>query len=121
MAVTTGHMGATGVLLGGRVSLDPVYVWVCPNRCGQEYRTKQFLPNRFHTCPKLRGLMTVPMVLEGTRAKVEANEREDYIGKEHVQLDPERGRPVMNVKTTRDDGEDIVVFAPSAVAKGDAT
>jgi hypothetical protein len=58
------------------------------------------------------------MLPAGTRAKVEIVEREDYVGKEKVQLDPELGRPVMAVKTTRDDGQDVIVFAPTATGTG---
>jgi len=56
------------------------------------------------------------MVPAGTKAKVEANEREDYIGDEQVQL--HQGRPVMNLVVTRDDGQDCVIFAPTAVGDG---
>jgi hypothetical protein len=55
------------------------------------------------------------MVPAGTRCKVEAFEREDYIGKEKVQFDGE-GRPIMKVVTTRDDGMDAAVYAPTATA-----
>jgi len=54
-----------------------------------------------------------PLVPEGTACKVEAVERGDYVGKELVQTDG-RGRPVMAVVTTRDDGQDCTVFAPTA-------
>jgi ribulose bisphosphate carboxylase small subunit len=57
------------------------------------------------------------MVLAGVKAKLTLNEREDYIGGELVQLDPERRRPVMSVVTTRDDGQDTLVFAPTASAR----
>ncbi len=90
--------------------------WECPN-CAQEDVTHEARPHtRFHTCKGLRGL-TAPMIPAGTRAKVEAIEREDYVGTEDVQLDPERGRPVMSVVTTRDDGQDVTVFAPTAHAR----
>jgi len=56
------------------------------------------------------------MVPAGTRCKVEAREREDYIGNEQVQTDI-NGRPVMSVVTTRDDGQDVAVFAPTATAR----
>jgi hypothetical protein len=55
------------------------------------------------------------MVPAGTRCKVEALERDDYIAGDHVTYDGE-GRPVMAVETTRDDGTDRAVFAPCAVA-----
>ena len=97
--------------------LSVVQVWVCPN-CRAEHRSDRILPNRFHTCPRLR-YMTAPMVLAGTDAKVTLREREDYVGKEQVQLDPERGRPVMSIVTERGDGSnDVMVFAPAATARG---
>jgi hypothetical protein len=57
------------------------------------------------------------MLPAGTRAKVELREREDYVGNELVQLDPERQRPVMSIVTTRDNGQDVAVFAPTATAR----
>jgi hypothetical protein len=57
--------------------------------------------------------MLAPMVLEGADCKIEANEREDYLGTEDVRLDAE-GRPIMNVTTTYADGHtDCVVFPPT--------
>jgi len=72
---------------------------------------------RYHTCPKMRGL-SVPFMLEGVKAKLVLHEREDYIGDEMVQLDPERHRPVMSIETVRDHGQDVIVFAPTARAIG---
>lgn len=92
--------------------------WACPNKCRPNVRTNgAFLPNRFHVCPKLRGI-TAPMVPAGTSAKVELREREDYVGTERVTLD-DRGRPVMSVVTTRDNGQDCAVFAPMATSRVD--
>lgn len=98
----------------------PVKDWYCPN-CGLTDQTREARPHsRYHTCPALRGL-SAPMLEKGVAAKVEAIEREDYVGDEIVQLDPERRRPVMAVKTTRDDGTDVMVFAPTAtLGKGQA-
>lgn len=88
--------------------------WECPN-CDATHVTREAEPHApFHPCPKLRGL-SAPFVVAGTKAKVEAHEREDYVGREHVQTDAE-GRPVMSVVTTRDDGQDVAVFAPTASA-----
>jgi len=53
------------------------------------------------------------MVPAGSGFAVVAREREDYIGKQDVPLDG-NGRPVMSVQTIRDDGTDVIVFAPSA-------
>jgi hypothetical protein len=95
----------------------PATQWECPN-CVATARTSWNAPNSFHPCAGLAGL-TVPMVPAGTRCKVEAVEREDYVGREAVQLDGD-GRPVMSVVTTRDDGQDCTVYAPTAYARGDA-
>lgn len=97
-------------------NIATVHRWFCPN-CGKRDTTVEARPHtRMHVCPKLRYL-TAPMLPEGTDAKVELQEREDYVGNEHVQLDPERGRPVMSITTTRDNGKDAVVFVPSATAR----
>lgn len=99
--------------------LNAVTRWYCP-ACRKTDTTTDPRPHsRFHVCPKLRGL-TAPMVREGTAAKVEIREREDYVNGDKVQLDPERRRPVMSIVTTRDNGQDVAVFAPTATAKGDA-
>ena len=99
------------------VLLTPTQFWYCPN-CPAEDVTHEAAPHsRFHTCPGLRGL-TAPMLPKGTNAKVEAHEREDYVGVERVQLDPQQQRPVMSVVTTRDDGQDTIVFAPTAAGSG---
>lgn len=65
-----------------------------------------------HRCHDLTGLM-VPLIPLGLKAKHERVEREDYIGQESVQFDG-HGRPVMAVVTTRDDGQDCTVYAPTA-------
>ena len=84
--------------------------WECPN-CDAQLVVMSDRPHTpFHMCPGLKGL-DAPMVVAGTRCKVEAVERGDYIGKETVTLDDE-GRPIMRVETTRDDGNDVAVYAP---------
>lgn len=90
--------------------------WYCPNCHLTDVTTEARPHTRFHSCPGLHGL-TAPMLPSGTKAKVTAHEREDYIGNEIVQTD-NRGRPVMSVVTTRDDGTDAIVFAPTATVKG---
>jgi hypothetical protein len=86
--------------------------WGCPN-CDHTDVTHEAQPHtRFHNCPGLAGL-SAPMVPAGTRCKVEAIERGDYVGSELVQTDG-NGRPVMSVATTRDDGNDVAVYAPTA-------
>lgn len=91
--------------------------WTCPN-CDAVKVTREALPHMpFHPCAGLRGL-TAPFVEDGTRAKVEAVERGDYVGREVVQTDGE-GRPVMAIQTTRDDGTDVAVLAP--MARGSST
>lgn len=85
-------------------------LWCCPN-CDSSARTVDArIPH--HPCAGLAGLM-VPLIRKGERAKVEAVEREDFIGSELVQVDG-NGRPVMAAVVTRDDGQDCTVFAPTA-------
>jgi len=88
--------------------------WECPNCTATDVTHEAQPHSRFHSCRGLKGL-TAPMVPAGTRCKVEAVEREDYVGKETVTLDGE-GRPVMRVETTREDGNDVAVFAACATA-----
>lgn len=93
--------------------------WVCPN-CDVTATTRKAEPHsQFHSCAGLHGL-TTPMVADGVRCKVQAIEREDYIGREQVQLAPGTGRPVMSAVTTRDDGQDCTVYAPTASGNGTA-
>lgn len=97
--------------------LRPEQRWSCPN-CPAEHVTREAQPHTpFHPCPGLNGL-SAPFVAAGTKAKVVAHEREDYVGQEVVTRDGE-GRVVMNVTTTRDDGEDVAVFAPCATVRAD--
>ena len=51
-----------------------------------------------------------PLVRAGTRCKVTAEEREDYLNGE-IQATGDDGRPYMAVRTTRGDGEDLMVNA----------
>lgn len=92
----------------------PVRDWWCP-QCGARDQTREAGPHtRYHTCPRLR-MMSVPMVPAGTKARISLHEREDYVGTERVQVDPELGRPVMSLVTERPDGSnDVEVFAPLA-------
>src|SRR3990167_9482575 len=97
--------------------LAPVSDWICP-ACGKTDQTREARPHsRFHICPKMRGL-TTPMVRVGTAAKLVLNEREDYVNGEHVRLDPGRRRPGLAIDTVRNNGQDAVVFAPTATASG---
>jgi hypothetical protein len=91
------------------VLLDDVITrWECPN-CDATDVTRGLVPNRFHTCAGLH-MLTAPLVRAGTRCKVEAEEREEYLGRE-VQATGDDGRPYMAVRTTRDDGCDLAVNA----------
>jgi hypothetical protein len=97
--------------------LDSVQHWSCPN-CPVTDRTVG-QANRFHQCRGLAGV-TAPLVLAGVRCQVRAVEREDYIGKEDVQLDG-NGRPIMAVVTERSDGSnDLIAFAATAYLRGEA-
>ncbi len=93
--------------------------WHCPECKKTDVTNDDGRGTRYHVCPKMRGL-SVPFVLEGVSAKLVLREREDYVGKEQVQLDPERGRPVMSLSTERDNGNDLIVYAPAAQMGGKA-
>lgn len=94
----------------------PVHYWECPS-CDRQSFTRERTPTpRLHHCAGLHG-MQAPMVARGTRAEHRAIERQDYIGKELVQVDA-RGRPIMAVETHRDNGRvDATIFAPTAIAE----
>lgn len=95
--------------------LQAEYYWVCPN-CTYTDVTHEANPHsRMHACRGLKGF-TAPMVHDGIKCKVEAIERRDYLGDEIVQVDGE-GRPIMSVITTREDGMDCTVYAPTAYAR----
>jgi len=97
------------------LTISAVTEWHCPN-CGARDQTNEARPHtRMHTCPKLHYL-SAPMVQAGTSAKVEAKEREDYVGGETPFIAP-NGRPIMSIVTTRDNGTDARVFAPVATNK----
>lgn len=89
--------------------------WECPN-CDTTETTPALPPNasRFHTCAGLHGL-TAPLIRAGTRCKVEAEERQEYLGSE-VQARGDDGRQYMAVRTTADDHDDLLVFAGLAQA-----
>jgi hypothetical protein len=61
-------------------------------------------------------MLTAPLVRAGTRCKVEAAEREDYLNGDW-QATGDDGRPYMNVRLTREDGEDLWVNAGLARAE----
>lgn len=97
--------------------ITPQHRWECPNCVALKvtYESRPHTP--FHICPGLQGL-TAPFVPAGTSCKVEAMDREDYVNGERVQENGE-GRPIMSIVTTRDDGMDCAVLAPSAGGRGE--
>lgn len=101
------------------VSVQAVHGWYCPNCRKEDVTTEPRPHSRFHPCPKMGGLIA-PMLPAGTKAKVTAHEREDYVGSEIVRLNDD-GRPVMSITTEREEGQDVVVFAPTATASGSAS
>lgn len=96
--------------------LHAMVEWECPN-CDVTDRTAPLPPgaSRFHTCAGLH-MLTAPLVRAGTRCKVEAVERGDYLGTE-IQRRGDDGKPYMSVRTTRDDGTDVAVNAGLAQAR----
>jgi hypothetical protein len=103
-----------GAAYAGGTILSVERRWVCPNCTFTDVTHEPEVHSRFHNCRGLKGL-SAPMIPEGTTAKVEAREREDYVGDQQVQTDGE-GRPVMSIVTTRADGQDTAVLAPVGTA-----
>ena len=94
--------------------LNGEHQWECPN-CDAAHVTTLADPHApFHNCAGLSGLLA-PYIAAGTKAKVEAVTRGDYVAGEQG-LRYLNGRPVMSVVTTRDDGQDCTVFPGSATA-----
>lgn len=86
--------------------------WHCPN-CTEAARTfDDAIP--MHRCRSGTGIL-LPLIVDGTKAKIQIVEREDYVGKELVPRDI-NDRPVMSVVTTRDDGQDCIIFPATATA-----
>ena len=81
--------------------------WYCPN-CGVSERIPGLPPNasRYHTCPRLH-MLTAPLIRANVYAKVEAEERADYLNGE-TQETGDDGKPYMAVRTTRDEGSDLL-------------
>lgn len=84
--------------------------WYCP-KCQSSAYTQNSTKIPMHKCNSMHGL-TAPLIPVGSKGKHDIVEREDYVGKEDVFLN--EGRPVMSVVTTRDDGQDCTIFAPTA-------
>lgn len=90
--------------------------WYCPN-CPAQHVTHLAQPHApFHQCPGLRGILA-PYALAGTRCKVEAMTREDYVNGERGLRYDDDGRPVMAVLTVRDEGQDCTVYPGTATVR----
>jgi len=88
--------------------IPPYEDWYCPN-CGIAERIRGLPPNagRYHTCPQLH-MLTAPLIRANVYCAVTAEERADYLNGE-TQATGDDGRPYMAVRTTRDDGDDLLV------------
>ena len=96
----------------------PEQRWECPACDLQQVTHRADVHTEFHHCRGLAGLWA-PMVPEGTRAEHRVSEREDYIGRDLPQM--HEGRPLLNLVTVREDGQDCTIYAPTAVGDGSAT
>lgn len=96
--------------------LPPFEDWYCPN-CGLAERIAGLPPNatRYHTCPRLH-MLTAPLIRANMYAKVEAEERGDYLNGE-MQATGDDGKAYMAVRTTYDDHDDLAVNAALARAE----
>lgn len=90
----------------------------CPN-CGYAERLPEPLPpgsSRFHNCVKLHNL-SAPLVPVKADCKVEAVNRDDYLGDEIVNMGDD-GKAYMAIETTHADGHtDRAVNAGLAQAR----
>ena len=93
--------------------LDSWQDWECPE-CHKTDQTRPLPANasRMHICPKLKGIVA-PLVRKGVKSRLVAVVREDYVGTDMVTSD-EDNKPIMAVRTERDSGFDVAVFAPVA-------
>ncbi len=64
-------------------------------------------------------MLTAPLIRANVYAKVEAEERADYLRGE-IQETGDDGRPYMAIRTTRDEGDDLVVHPGVAYGSGNA-
>lgn len=88
--------------------------WTCPYCPLEEVTTEERPHSRVHPCPGKQGML-IPMVEKGVKAHIRMVEREDYVGQENVRL--QAGRPIMAAITEREDGQDVHVFAPTAIGR----
>lgn len=99
-------------------TLDSETHWVCPN-CTYTHVSVNDRPNytQMHDCKGMR-LMSMPMVRDGVRCKVELTEREDYVAGELVRTDADGG-VYMNSRVTMDDTEHVFVYAATATVRSE--
>jgi hypothetical protein len=105
--------------MAGVILEVPSKNWECPS-CGFQTVTRDPRPHMpTHPCPKYNGF-SVPLVevfgdaLKKHSVRHVVKERDDYVGKEIVQLGPD-GKPIMALITERADGSnDTRIYAPTA-------
>lgn len=92
----------------------PAHHWYCPN-CDLTDVTHEVRPHsRMHPCRGTYGL-SIAFIPVGTKAKIEVTETGDYVNNSNNSIPrlDDTGRPVAAAITTRDDGQDAVVYAPT--------
>lgn len=106
------HGSAHSAAFNAGIVIDMDRRWQC-NSCGRLHVTKSSteVQTPMHQCAAMAGTW-VPFVPAGTDAVIRVEERQDYIGKDTVFFDT-NGRPIMSVYTTREDGEDCHILAPT--------
>lgn len=90
--------------------------WGCPNCNAWAQTVDDSKPH--HPCKGGNGML-IPLLQNGVKSKLVFNEREDYVGKEIVQLDIS-GRPVMNATVETEQGIGLTIYAPCATGKAEA-
>ena len=96
----------------------PYEDWYCPNGCYAADRHAPLPPGatRYHPCSRLHGL-NAPLERAGTDCKVEAVEREDYLGEE-TQAMGDDGRAYMAIRTVHADGS-VALAVNAGLAHGE--
>lgn len=92
--------------------------WHCPSCSSQHVTNRGDVHTPMHNCRSLGGL-SVPFIDAAQKGTNRIRERDDYIGTS-IGTQLEDGRMVMSVITDRDEGQDVTVYAPCAVARLDA-
>ena len=95
--------------------LDARQDWYCPNCTVTATSRPSANGGLLHVCAGLH-MLSAPLIRAGVRCQVTAAVREDYLNGD-VQATGDDGKPYMNVRTTYDDHDDLLVNAGLATGR----